>query len=83
MMGDSFQADAAPVLRVKALGTGAIQSVEIVKDGKFIYKMDPHGQNAEFEYTDTTPVSAQSWYYVRIIQTDRNMAWSSPIWVTH
>jgi len=85
MMGDAFEAAAAPILHVKALGTGPIQSIEIVKDGKFIYKTEPNAASAEFDYTDTTGPSApvESWYYVRVIQADRNMAWSSPIWVKY
>jgi len=82
MMGDSFEIAAPPVLHVKALGTGAIQSVEVVKDGKFIYKTEPNAETAEFDYTDTASANGQSWYYVRVIQADRNMAWSSPMWMT-
>jgi len=82
MMGDSFDIAAPPVLHVKVLGTSAIQSVEIVKDGKFIYNTAPNADTSEFDYTDTASATGQSWYYVRVIQADRNMAWSSPIWVT-
>jgi hypothetical protein len=82
MMGDSFEAAGAPVFHVKVLGTGPIESVEIIKDGKFIYKTEPNAGTAEFDYTDNAGGSAsgQSWYYVRVMQADRNMAWSSPIW---
>src|SRR5205085_12561245 len=66
MMGDAFETSAPPVLHVKVLGTGVIQSVEIVKDGKFIYQTTPNAATAEFDYTDTAPPagSAPSWYYV-------------------
>jgi hypothetical protein len=37
---------------------------------------------SEFDYTDAAPGTGQSSYYVRVIQADRNMAWSSPIWIT-
>jgi hypothetical protein len=83
MMGDSIASLAAPVFHVKVLGTSTIESVEIIKDGKFVYKTAPNAATSEFDYTDTAgpAPSAQSWYYVRVMQTDRNMAWSSPIWV--
>jgi hypothetical protein len=85
MMGDALEVTASPVLHVKVLGTSAIQSVEIIKDGKFIYKTEPNAETAEFDYTDAAGGAplGQSWYYVRVIQADRNMAWSSPIWVTY
>ena len=83
MMGDSFEAASAPVLHVKATGTGPIQSVEIIKDGKFVYKTEPGTNAVEFDYVDTATASGESWYYVRIIQVDRNMAWSSPMWIKY
>jgi hypothetical protein len=83
MMGDALDAAGPLALHVKALGTAPIESVEIVKDGAFVYKTQPNAATAEFDYTDTATRSGTSWYYVRVIQTDRNMAWSSPIWVTY
>jgi hypothetical protein len=32
---------------------------------------------------DTNPGKGESWYYVRVIQQDRQLAWSSPIWVKY
>ena len=83
LMGDSFDAATAPALHVKVLGTGAIQSVEIVKNGKFIYRTEPNSETAEFDFSDNATSAGQSWYYVRVIQSDRNLAWSSPIWVRY
>ena len=82
MMGDIFDATSAPVLHVKVLGTGPIESIDVIKDGKFIYKTGPGPATAEFDYTDTASAAGQSWYYVRVMQADRQMAWSSPIWIT-
>jgi hypothetical protein len=83
MMGDALDASVPPVLHVKVLGTAPIESVEIVRDGSFLYKTQPDAGTAEFDYTDTAARNGTSWYYVRVIQADRNMAWSSPIWVTY
>jgi hypothetical protein len=85
MMGDSIEATAAPVLHVNVLGTSAIQSVEVIKDGKFVYQHSPGAGTIAtgFDYTDTSASTGTSWYYVRVIQADRNMAWSSPIWVKY
>ena len=83
MMGDSLDAAMAPVLHVKVLGTAPLEAVEIIKDGKFVYKTEPNSDTAEFDYTDNAAAKGQSWYYVRVMQADRNMAWSSPIWVAY
>lgn len=82
MMGDSVETEGLPTLRVKVLGTSRIDTVEIIKDGAFVYRTEPAAETAEFEYTDAAPATGQHWYYVRVIQADRNMAWSSPIWIT-
>lgn len=83
MMGDAFETAAMPVMHLKVLGTSDIASIEIIKDGRFIYKTEPDTTTAELDYSDTTAVAGQSWYYVRVIQKDRNMAWSSPVWITY
>jgi hypothetical protein len=77
MMGDTVDGPGVPVLRVKVVGTARMEAVEIIKDGKFIYKTD----TGDFEFTDPARGTGTSWYYVRVQQADRNMAWSSPIWV--
>ena len=82
MMGDSFQIAGAPTFHVKVLGTGPIESVDVIKDGAFVYKTAPNSDTAEFDFTDTASGTGTSWYYVRVIQADRNMAWSSPVWAT-
>jgi len=83
IMGDIYEAAAAPVFHVRVLGTAPVETVEIIKDGKFIYRTEPNTQTAEFDYTDNAAANGQSWYYVRVMQIDRNMAWSSPMWVTY
>lgn len=83
MMGDAFQASGSPVMHVKVFGTSAIQTVEIIRKGKFVYQSSPNAATVEFDFVDAAPEAGENWYYVRVIQQDRNMAWSSPMWVTY
>jgi len=83
MMGDAFDATTAPRMTVKVAGTSRIDKVEIIKDGKFVYETRPEGSTAEFTYVDQNPEKRESWYYVRVIQADRQMAWSSPMWIRY
>jgi hypothetical protein len=76
MMGDAFDGTGV-VFHVKVMGTGPLESIEVIKDGKFVYRTE----QAEFDYTDSEAAAGTSWYYVRVMQKDRNMAWSSPMWV--
>jgi hypothetical protein len=83
MMGDVFEAAAAPRMTVKVAGTSRLDKVEIIKDGKFVYETRPEGSTAEFTYVDQNPEKRESWYYVRVMQADRQMAWSSPMWIRY
>ena len=83
MMGDSFTAAAPPKLSVRITGTDKISKIEIIKDGQFAYTTQPEGNTAQFTFVDKNPGKGVSYYYVRVIQRDRNMAWSSPIWVNY
>jgi hypothetical protein len=57
--------------------------LEIIKNGKFVYSSEPNSNDIEFTYVDNSPQTGESWYYVRATQFDRNLAWSSPIWVKY
>jgi len=58
-----------------------IQRVELIRNGKFVYSKEPNSREFNLEYADQTPPPGRSYYYVRVQQLDRNLAWSSPIWV--
>lgn len=83
-------------LSLHAIGTRAITSAVLVRDGKEVYRTTGDGQR-EFrtEFTDAQLTPGGHWYYWRISQ-DRaasvlpgnlmaahgHLAWSSPHWVT-
>jgi hypothetical protein len=83
MMGDAFSATSAPRLSVRILGTAPLKEVVIVKNGKFIYHSEPGAQDTDFTFVDQNTGAGESHYYVRVLQLDRNLAWSSPIWVKY
>ncbi|MFB3828987.1 MAG: DUF3604 domain-containing protein [Bryobacteraceae bacterium] len=80
-MGEAFDSRAAPKFVVKAAGTAPIAKIEIVRDGKFVFQTNPADRNAQFTWMDNEPRRGTSWYYVRVMQADGNLAWSSPVWV--
>ena len=49
------------------------------KGGLYSYTFDPRFN----ETLDNDPGKGESYYYVRVMQLDRNLAWSSPIWVKY
>ncbi len=83
LMGDAFKAAAAPNLKFRIIGTDVITEVDIIKDQTFVYHSKPNAKTVEFTFRDTETSARESYYYVRIQQRDRNLAWSSPIWVDY
>ncbi len=83
LMGDALESAAPPRMRVKVIGTGVIDRIDVIKDGKFVFENHPRRETGEFTWVDNAPGKGRSWYYVRVMQTDRQMAWSSPIWVDY
>lgn len=80
-MGEEVVIREARVLAVKVKGTGDLRRVDIVRNGEFAYTTRPAGRSAEFRYRDSSLPPGEVYYYVRVIQKDQNMAWSSPVWV--
>ena len=66
---------------VNVVGAGKIRQVEVVKDNQFVYLATPPGREAQFVFEDTAPRQVRSFYYVRVIQDDGEIGWSSPVWV--
>jgi hypothetical protein len=81
LMGDEFDASGPVTLKVLAHGTGPIERVDIIKDFVFAYSVQPGKQRVAFEWTDDEKRLGLSWYYVRAIQKDGQLAWGSPMWI--
>jgi hypothetical protein len=82
-MGDEFKLTKMQPLKVKARGTRAVARVDIIKDNQVIYTAEPKQQNVDFEYTDKGDVSGRHFYYVRLMQEDGMIAWSSPMFINY
>jgi hypothetical protein len=85
IMGDEVRTT-APRLDVVVLGTGPIERVDVIRDGEVVHTetVRPDVEEARFHWEDPAPkrgAARPSYYYVRVVQRDRQMAWASPIWV--
>ena len=69
-------------LSVKAIGTSAIRQIDIIKNQTFLHNRQNLDREISFTFIDNDVGPAENYYYIRVIQTDGEMAWSSPIWVT-
>lgn len=75
-------------------GTTDLDVVEIVRNGKVIKSFSPTGYSFDFTFDDMVPLEKVAinakdgkppfaYYYLRVVQKDGHMAWSSPIWVDY
>ena len=84
MMGDEFDAPTAGPVKLKVFvhGTRPIARVDVIKDFVYAYSTEPKTAKVSFEWTDSEARGpGLSWYYVRAIQDDGQLAWASPMWV--
>lgn len=83
LMGSEFKAKEVPPLQVDIVGTTDIDRVDVIKDNMVVFSRSPNPPSREvsFEFRDAQPDIGIHYYYARVIQKDRNMAWVSPIWV--
>ena len=58
-----------------------IESIDIIRNNDVLLSALPLRKKAEFTWVDRLPVAGPSYYYVRVIQMDGEMAWSSPVWL--
>jgi hypothetical protein len=76
-------------ISVRFLGTAPVQRIDVIRNNKVIHTT---GQT-EFVWEDKTPLADAlipaakycnhpfCFYYVRVVQTDGQAAWASPVWI--
>lgn len=75
-------------------GTTKLKTVEIIRNGKILTTFKPDSYSLEITYDDMSPLLKVAitpkdkkppfvYYYIRVVQEDGHMAWSSPIWVDY
>jgi len=80
-MGEEFESRAKPRLRIKTRGTADVARVEVRRDDSTLTTFEPRKRDVDVAYEDSSAAAGLHWYYVRIEQSDGQLAWSSPIWV--
>ncbi len=84
-MGEEFRTSEPLPIAVKVRGTTGLARVNVFRGGTLLHSHEPEGQHAEFEYLDrdARPGMGTQYYYVRVEQSDGNVAWGSPFWVNY
>ncbi len=81
IMGDEITSGRVPDLRVRVIGTGELETVDVIRNNRVVFSVQPEGREARFSWRDVKPEPNLDYYYVRVVQADGHLAWSSPIWV--
>ena len=74
------EAGSSVKVEIRVRCPGDIERVEVCRNNHFIYVNHPAGRSAELTLTDREPLQGRSYYYVRVVQKDEEIAWSSPVW---
>jgi hypothetical protein len=83
-MGEEFEVASPPVITVKLVGMKPFAAVYIIKDNNYVYSLQPNSPTVNFEWMDPSAVrGTTSYYYVRGEQTDGELVWVSPMWITY
>jgi carbohydrate binding protein with CBM4/9 domain/uncharacterized protein DUF3604 len=58
-----------------------IRKVEIIRNNESIFQGLTKRKTMNLTYIDTSPLSGSAFYYVRVTLRNKEMAWSSPVWL--
>jgi hypothetical protein len=76
-------------------GTAVVKAIEIIRNGKLLHTLHPNKVDLEYTFDDAQMINEIClpgnfedappfvYYYIRVIQEDGHVAWSSPIWIDH
>lgn len=70
----------ARVIEAQVQGTAPLQRLELVKSGVVVYEQACRGMDASIDLAEAD-AAGPAFYYLRVFQSDGEMAWSSPVWV--
>jgi len=81
LLGNEITATGKPALKFSVDGTAEIKRVTLVRNEQNYQQWEPKAKQFVQSYTDDAPLAGENRYYLRVEQSDGNMAWSSPVWV--
>jgi hypothetical protein len=83
LMGEEFTTNQPPVIQIRLWGTDKFAKVHIIKDGEYVYSVEPKTRSVDISWKDTAAQKNKtSYYYVRGEQSDGELVWASPMWIT-
>jgi hypothetical protein len=81
-LGSIFESAVLPRLEVSVKGTAPLKRVTLVRNETDYKVFETSDREFRTSFEDPQPIAGENRYYVRVEQSDGNMAWASPVWVT-
>jgi len=81
LQGDDVIVEGDYRLSIRVIGTQPIRQIDVIRGQEFVFNRQNLGRDASLSFVDADPPAGETFYYVRVIQVDGQLAWSSPIWV--
>ena len=69
------------VLEAEIHGTAPLKAVVVVKNNADTAPLPVEGERCVARWVDDSPPQGGDFYYLRVVQRDGEMAWTSPVWV--
>ena len=82
IQGDAFETRDKPSLQFQVIGTNKIAKIDILKDSEVAGTIAPKARKYKGEWVDQKAEAGTHYYYIRVLQTDNEVAWASPMWIT-
>jgi hypothetical protein len=83
IMGDDLKTARPPTLDLNIVGTGPLVKIDVLRDSEVVDTIEPRGSQYKSSWTDPQPQTGVHYYYIRILQQDGEIAWSSPMWIDY
>jgi len=83
-MGGVFRTDARQIrsdLGIRVVGTAPIQRIDVIRSGAVIEQIPGDGSREMNVVLSVTGLERGAYVYVRVVQQDGGLAWSSPVFV--
>ena len=81
LQGEEFLVQSSPQFDIRYLGTAPVRELVIVHNFRFVYRAQSDSPSMAFTWRDAAPEHGTNMYYVRVLQVDGELAWSSPLWI--
>ena len=81
VMGSELPAGSPAAFECFARGTSRIEKMMVIKNGQAVVSFPVDMVEEERTWVDPDPGEGPAYYYLKVMQRDGELAWSSPIWI--